>query len=558
MLTVPMFARYMTEVTARPAAAGRAVGAAPRRQEGRHGRQAAHDDGGDRGRDRGAAEERRQASKPGAPKVAEAPPPRRRAPLARQRARRDLQQPHRLVRRRGEAQAHRAPLARRGQARDERREAAEHDVGVRAQLALQPGPARLPAPRLGLAGNVAVISMNGSGATPSTTASARGSSSSTPRTDHGAFDRRLKRSTADAIATAFSGRRPFSASMRRSSAAQLGLGAAPAPAVGLAARAAVGAVSAAALPRGREQQRAVGGRRHDDEPGRRQHDEARVARGGRRRVAAARARARPRGARPRCARRSTRPVARAPRSTAARMAPSLTWWRAARNVTRVVERVRRRDEQRLEVVVEREARPLEQIAAIGHVHEQRVDGRRVRRPLEAIDAQQHREARALGAELAEIRGAGTAASSPSSSPARGLRVVVARRERALFLGAVGRARVRAAGVARCARRGAPSGRSLSSSSRMPMMSTSMRLGAAPRSQLQPTRPPTTSTWTPTDSARPRLHRRRHPSSAYQQSRAILARARFVGPECGTLSAWLARARSRTSPRRWPPPAPRPP
>ena len=50
MLTVPMFARYMTEVTAGQPLQDDPVGAPAGREGRRHRRQAAHDDGGGRGR----------------------------------------------------------------------------------------------------------------------------------------------------------------------------------------------------------------------------------------------------------------------------------------------------------------------------------------------------------------------------------------------------------------------------------------------------------------------------------------------------------------------------
>jgi len=100
-----------------------------------------------------------------------------------------------------------------------------------------------------------------------------------------------------------------------------------------------------------------------------------------------------------------------------------------------VERVRRRDQQRVEGPEQVEASPFQQIAPVGEPHQQRVDRGRVVGPPQAVEPQQGREPRPLGAVRVQIAGG------------RGRVVVVGGRGAARALTIVG------AGGQRAARRG---------------------------------------------------------------------------------------------------------
>ena len=233
-----------------------------------------------------------------------------------------------------------------------------------------------------------------------------------------------------------------------------------------------------------EHQRAIRARRHHRQPGRRQHDQAVVAP---RSAALARA---PLGDRaPVLGPPGQRALGRLRPPVQRRAQPRL-FHVVARDHERHrrIPRVRRRDQQRVEVHEQLQPRAAAELAAIGQAHQQLVDRRGVVGPAQAIEPHQHRQPRALGPVGAEVAGRRRArASSSVRGRARGLVVLAgARRQRPLGGGVADRGCAARAGA--CALpspgSGPPSGKSLTSSRFTPAISTSHGPGEPARAHGQ--------------------------------------------------------------------------
>ena len=240
--------------------------------------------------------------------------------------------------------------------------------------------------------------------------------------------------------------------MRDSSVAQSTEGASAVPAsVAAPPSAAAGADLAR---RAVQQQRAVGGRRDDRQPGRSQHDEPVVARKRGRRLAVQRA--------PLA---DPAPAIGVPGDRAIGCARAVVEGPAERLVFQVVahgqerhrriQRVRRRDQERVEGPEQIQPRAVEQIAMIGQAGQQRVDAGRQVAGAQAVQPQQHRQPRAPRTVRRQVVGRRRPARVLLRARLTGLLLIVgARRLDLRLLGARG-AVVRAA---RRARRSTPAGR----------------------------------------------------------------------------------------------------